>query len=86
MKESGIIRKVDPLGRIVIPKEIRDVMGINEGDSIEVVKDNNLIFLRKYSRGCIFCGSNQVIEKFKDMPVCRDCKGALKKDSCYTSF
>ena len=41
MKESGIVRNVDPLGRIVIPKEIRKVMAINEGDPLEIVKDNN---------------------------------------------
>ena len=47
MKASGIIRNVDPLGRVVIPKEIRKVMGINEGDPIEIVKVNNDIVMRK---------------------------------------
>ena len=77
MKESGILRKVDPLGRIVIPKEIRNVMSINEGDALEIVKNNNEILLRKYHRGCIFCGGDKGIIEFKDMLVCTECKKAL---------
>ena len=79
MKESGIVRKVDPLGRIVIPKELRDVMSINEGDSIEIVKDNNQIVLKKYHRGCVFCGDDKSIIEFKGMIVCTECKKALVK-------
>ena len=77
MKESGIVRKVDPLGRIVIPKEIRKVMSINEGDALEIVKDNNGILLRKYHEGCIFCGGDKSIIEFKGMLVCEKCKKAL---------
>ena len=54
MKSSGIVRKLDPLGRIVIPKEIRKVLGIGEGDSLEIAKVDNEIVVRKYSKGCIF--------------------------------
>ena len=77
MKESGIVRKVDPLGRIVLPKEIRRVMSINEGDSIEIVKDNDVIMLRKYHKGCIFCGCDKSIIEFKGSLVCTKCKSAL---------
>ena len=77
MKASGIVRKVDPLGRIVIPKEIRKVMSINEGDPLEIVKDNNGILLKKYNKGCIFCGSDKNIIEFKGMLVCEECKKAL---------
>ncbi|AQS08348.1 stage V sporulation protein T [Clostridium saccharobutylicum] len=80
MKTSGIIRNVDPLGRVVIPKEMRKVMGINEGDPIEIVKVNNDIVMRKYSKGCIFCGSNKEIVEFNKALVCRKCKQALKED------
>ena len=51
MKASGIIRNVDPLGRVVIPKEMRKILGINEGDPLEIAKVNNDIILRKYSKG-----------------------------------
>ena len=77
MKESGIVRKVDPLGRIVIPKEIRTVMSINEGDPLEIVKDNNGILLKKYNKGCIFCGGDKSIIEFKEMLVCTECKNSL---------
>ncbi len=77
MKESGIVRKVDPLGRIVIPKEIRKVMSINEGDPLEIVKDNNGILLMKYHRGCIFCGGDKSSIEFKGMLVCTECKKTL---------
>ena len=80
MKASGIIRNVDPLGRVVIPKEIRKVMGINEGDPIEIVKVNNDIVMRKYSKGCIFCGSDEGISEFRDALVCEECKGVLRED------
>ena len=77
MKELGIVRKVDPLGRIVIPKEMRDVMDISVGDPIEIVKDNNGILLRKYHSGCIFCGGLKSDIKFMGMNVCLKCKNAL---------
>ena len=77
MKASGIIRNVDPLGRVVIPKEIRKVLGINEGDPLEIAKVNNDIVLRKYSKGCIFCGSEKNVKDFNNVPVCRGCKKSL---------
>ncbi len=79
MKASGIIRNVDPLGRVVIPKEIRKVMEINEGDPIEIVKVNNDIVMRKYSKGCIFCGSDEEVVEFNGVLVCDGCKKALSK-------
>jgi len=77
MKESGIVRSVDVAGRIVIPKEIRDIMSIKEGDLLEIVKDNNEILLRKYYKGCIFCGEDKSTIGFKGNLVCIQCKNAL---------
>ncbi|EHI97558.1 transcriptional regulator, AbrB family [Clostridium sp. DL-VIII] len=77
MRASGIIRNVDPLGRVVIPKEMRKVMEINEGDPIEIVKVNNEIVLRKYSKGCIFCGNDENVSEFNDLSVCSSCRKAL---------
>lgn len=77
MKSSGIVRKLDPLGRIVIPKEIRKVLGINDGDSMEIIKVDNEVVVRKYSKGCIFCGSDQSISEFRDVLVCKQCKNSL---------
>jgi transcriptional pleiotropic regulator of transition state genes len=80
MKASGIIRNVDPLGRVVIPKEMRKVLDINEGDPIEIVKVNNDIILRKYSKGCIFCGRDKEVSEFNNLPVCSSCRKALRQD------
>ena len=77
MKASGIIRNVDPLGRVVIPKEMRKVLGINEGDPLEIAKVNNDIILRKYSKGCIFCGSEKNVKDFNNVPVCSGCRKSL---------
>ena len=57
MKSTGIVRKVDELGRVVIPKETRELLFINEGDSLEIFKDENEIILKKYAPGSTFCGN-----------------------------
>jgi transcriptional pleiotropic regulator of transition state genes len=77
MKASGIVRKLDPLGRIVIPKEIRKVLGINDGDSMEIVKVDNEVVVRKYIKGCIFCGSDKEVVEFNRVVVCDGCRKAL---------
>ena len=79
MKESGIVRNVDNVGRVVIPVEIRKIMSISEGDPVEIVKENNQIILRKYHVGCIFCGEDNGIKEFKGMNVCSGCKKELAK-------
>ncbi|WP_297427898.1 AbrB/MazE/SpoVT family DNA-binding domain-containing protein [Clostridium sp.] len=77
MKASGIVRNLDNLGRVVIPKEIRKVLDINEGDPVEIVKVNNDVVLRKYSKGCIFCGSDKGVVEFNGAVVCDECRQAL---------
>ena len=80
MKASGIVRNVDNVGRVVIPMEIRKIMGINEGDPLEIVRVNNDIVLRKYSKGCIFCGSDKENVEFNGALVCESCKKDLCKN------
>ena len=60
MKSTGMIRKVDELGRIVIPKEIRDMFNIIEKDLMEIFIDGDNIILRKYEESCIFCGNKKI--------------------------
>ena len=79
MKKSGIVRNVDPLGRVVLPKEIRKVLSISEGDPVEIVKENNQIIVKKYYKGCIFCGDYNEVQEFKGMNVCSGCKKELAK-------
>ena len=73
MKTLGIVRNIDELGRIVIPKELRNKMDMHEGSSVEIfVKDNN-ICLRRYYIGCHFCGSSENLTEFKEKHVCKSC-------------
>ncbi|WP_270565136.1 AbrB/MazE/SpoVT family DNA-binding domain-containing protein [Clostridium beijerinckii] len=78
MKTTGIVRKVDELGRLVIPKETRGLLFIKEGDSLEIFKDEHEIILRKYSPGCTFCGNMKEITQFKSTYICKECIDNLK--------
>lgn len=78
MKSTGIVRRVDELGRIVIPKETRDILFIREGDSLEIFRDEKDIVLRKYAPGCAFCGDMRELKEFKGMYVCKKCLESIK--------
>ena len=73
MKSTGIVRNIDELGRIVVPKEIRQRFGIAKNDPVEIYVENDLIILRKYTPVCHFCGSTESISDYKDKCICRAC-------------
>lgn len=73
MKSTGIVRKVDELGRIVIPKELRRTLGINEKDGVEIYVDKERIVMRKYEPACIFCGSAEDTRSYNGKNVCVNC-------------
>ena len=73
MKSTGIIRRVDELGRVVIPIELRNKFGIAEKDPIEIFVDGSNIILKKFEPNCIFCGSSKKLSKYKDKLVCDKC-------------
>lgn len=75
MKSTGIVRKVDELGRIVIPIELRRTLSIEEKNSLEIYLDEKSIILRKYepSCACVFCGNADQVTKFKGKNVCTEC-------------
>lgn len=73
MKSTGIVRKVDELGRIVIPKELRKTFNIAEKDSLEIYVDGEQIILKKYSPACIFCGQAKNNITYKGKLICSDC-------------
>ena len=80
MKSTGIVRKVDNLGRIVLPAEIRQSLDIQDGkDSIEIFIDKDRIILQKYTPGCIFCGDIENVHFFNDNRVCEACIAKIKK-------
>ena len=78
MKSTGVVRKLDNLGRIVIPIELRNTMGIAIKDSLEIFTDGDQIILRKYAPGCVFCGETRDIVTFADKRVCYGCVRKLK--------
>mgnify|MGYP002084931838 CR=1 FL=1 len=77
MKSTGIIRRVDELGRVVIPIEIRNQFNIVEKDPIEIYVDNSSIVLTKYEQNCVFCGSTENLVDYKNKLVCEECSRKL---------
>jgi transcriptional pleiotropic regulator of transition state genes len=78
VKSTGIVRKVDELGRVVIPIELRRTLQIEEKDALEIYVDGERIILKKYQPACIFCGNADNIKIFRDKNICRDCLDAMK--------
>ena len=73
MKSTGIIRKVDELGRIVLPIELRRTLGIAVHDEMEIYIENDQVILRKYEHSCVFCTSTQNLVQYKGKFVCNKC-------------
>lgn len=73
MKSTGIVRKVDELGRIVLPIEMRRTLDIAEKDALEIYVEGSSIILKKYKPSCIFCDSTKDITIFKGKNVCPKC-------------
>ena len=78
MKSTGIVRKVDELGRVVIPIELRRMLDIAEKDGLEIYVDGDKIILRKYEPACVFCGNAYNVEHFRGKKVCRNCLEAMQ--------
>lgn len=73
MKGTSIVRKVDHLGRIVLPKELRDLLDIQPHDGVEIFVNNSSIILQKYNPCCIFCGNIDDLFYFREKIICKDC-------------
>lgn len=78
MKATGITRKIDELGRIVLPIELRRTLGIDIKDPIEIFVEGDQIILRKHEPSCCFCGSVKDIVAFKEKLICRHCICEMK--------
>lgn len=77
MQTKGVVRKLDPVGRIVIPREYRRVLGLKYGDPIEIILKGKDIILKTYADSCIFCGSSRNVSEFKGKFVCEKCRTEL---------
>ena len=79
MKSTGIVRKVDELGRIVIPIELRRTLDIYEKDALEIFVDGEQIILKKYEPACIFCGEGKEVINYKGKNICMNCLDGMRK-------
>lgn len=77
IKSTGIVRKLDELGRIVLPKELRRTMGLGEGAAIEIFTQGETVMLRRYEPLCVFCGTGGAMVRYRDKQVCQNCRGEL---------
>jgi transcriptional pleiotropic regulator of transition state genes len=77
MKSTGIVRKVDELGRIVIPIELRRTLDIDIKDALEIYVDGDQIILKKYEPACIFCQNARDVVNYKGKNICKDCLSEL---------
>ncbi|AZK48178.1 AbrB/MazE/SpoVT family DNA-binding domain-containing protein [Paenibacillus lentus] len=73
MKPAGVVRKVDQLGRIVLPKSLRKRYQMNEGDPVEILVQGDHIILERYRPKCVFCGSMEGVSDFKERCICNQC-------------
>jgi len=73
MKSTGILRKVDELGRIVLPIELRRTLDIAERDELEIYLDDDKVVLKKYEPCCIFCASSRGLVTYRGKNICMDC-------------
>ena len=79
MKSTGVVRKIDELGRVVLPSELRKVFGIREGDQLEISVEGEQIILQKRQDSCTFCGAEDPAVEYKGRRVCADCAAELGK-------
>lgn len=79
MKTSGVVRKVDRLGRVVLPIELRRTLGIVEGDDIEMYLANGTIALRKIETTCAFCDGEAELISYRGKNICKDCLAKISE-------
>ena len=77
MKATGMVRNLDQLGRLVIPKETRRVFNLNGGDPVEIFTDGDKIIIKKYAQGCQCCGNMENIKEYKGIKICKKCLNEL---------
>ncbi|MEG0768779.1 MAG: AbrB/MazE/SpoVT family DNA-binding domain-containing protein [Ruthenibacterium sp.] len=77
MKSTGIVRKIDDLGRVVLPIELRRVLDLDKDASLEIYVDEGSIILKKYQPACIFCGSAEGVKQHQGRNICAECRAAI---------
>ncbi len=80
MKATGIVRKIDELGRVVLPVELRRTLGLEVRDPVEILVENDTIVLRKYLPACVFCGGTKNVTAFRGKLICAECRRQLRAE------
>ncbi|MBE0475606.1 MAG: AbrB/MazE/SpoVT family DNA-binding domain-containing protein [Coriobacteriia bacterium] len=78
MNDTGIVRRVDDLGRIVIPMELRRTLGIHVKDPMAILVEGERIILEKHKDACVLCGTQEEIHEVKGRPMCEECIEAIR--------
>lgn len=81
MKSLGIVRKIDELGRLVLPIETRRALGLSAGEGVEIFVDADRVILKKYEPACIFCGDADDVIVYAGKKICRKCAADIGKES-----
>ena len=79
MKATGIVRRIDELGRVVLPIELRRTMNLEVRDPVEIFMEGESIVLRKYEAACLFCGGGHQLTTFRGKQICGDCLRQLRE-------
>ncbi len=79
MTSTGIVRRIDSVGRFVLPIELRRTLQIEDSDSLEIFVEDNTIVLKKYQPACIFCGNARDVSTYKGKNVCAECIANLQE-------
>lgn len=74
MKSTGVVRKIDDLGRAVLPKEMRKTLRLEAGDGLEIFTQDDQIIFRKWEISCVFCGSQDNLKTFSEKKICGKCR------------
>lgn len=77
MKATGIVRKIDDLGRIVLPAELRRILELDDRAEVEIYTQNDTVILKKYKPSCVFCGSQNQLSEYRGYNICSACREAL---------
>ncbi len=77
MKSTGMVRKIDNLGRIVLPIELRRVLDIDQDSSLQIFVEGDEIILKKYQPACVFCGEAKGVVPFHGRNICAECRKAI---------
>ncbi len=78
MKSTGIVRRSDELGRVVLPIELRRTMNLEVRDPVEIFMEGDAIVLKKYEASCLFCGGNRQLTEYRGKQICGDCLRQLR--------